>query len=174
MNTQALRNNLGGFWIMPKDLHFGICKSSFGLEHSTVVLYDVNLLRYFTSICLCSRLRFTSKVFVTSENMSHGDLPCPSCLILSCFARDKCDCYDSSHKYGTVLCASVVSMSVWIRKGKINLTPHFYSNISLPSGRKRRHNLIRLLPEIFDRTVLQCLASSVVHCSNHITSLVPN
>jgi hypothetical protein len=159
---------------MPKDLHFGVCKSSFGLEHSTVVLYDVNLLRYFMSICLCSRLRFTSKVFVTSKSMSHGNLPCSSCLTLSCFARDKCDCHNSSHKCGTVLCASVVLMSVWIRKWKINITPHFYSSISLPSGRKRWHNLIRLLPEVFDLTVLQCLASNVVHHSNHITSLVPN
>jgi hypothetical protein len=133
---------------MPKDLHFGVCKSSFGSEISTVVLYDVNLLRYFTSTSLCNRLSFTSKVFFTSENMSHGNLPCPSCLILSCFARDKCDCHDSSHKCGTVLCASVVSMTVWIRKWKINLTPHLYSCISLPSGRKHRRNLILLLPEI--------------------------
>ena len=60
---------------MPKDFHFEVCKS-----HSTAVFYD----SYFTSISLCSRLSFTSKVFFTSENMPHGNLPCPSCLILSC------------------------------------------------------------------------------------------
>jgi hypothetical protein len=142
------------------------------MMHGTtnVKLYDVLLLRYFTLISLCSRLSFTSKVFFTSEKISHGNLPCPSYLIVSRFARDKYDCRNSSHKCGTVLCSLVVSMHVWIRKWKINLTPHLYSSILLPGGRKRQHNLIRLLPDIVwpDAVAISCFECSSLFESHNL------
>jgi len=90
--------------------------------------------------------KFFFKVFFTLENMSHGNLPCPSCLTLNCFARDKCDCHDSSHKFGTLLCALVVSGFVSFRKLKINLTPHLHSSISLPSVRYIKSRYINIVP----------------------------